>query len=289
MEKMGLTRARTTYLYIAPLLIFMIFFSIYPLANSLYMSFTRYTLAPPKQEFVGTTNFAFILQDTVFHAAIIQTLEFVAVAVTLEFTIGLILALILNQEVRGVRVFRFLCIMPMMMMPALVGFIWKFMYHGDIGLINYLLSLVGIKGPVWLGTQATALISVMLVDIWQWTPFCFLILLAGLQVLPVEPFEAAKIDGASRWNVFRSLTLPMLKRAIVVALLFRTIDAFKIFDLVYVMTSGGPGDSTMVMSLYAYRWAFIFMNLGMASASSYILLVIVTIFFMIFIRLAKFE
>jgi multiple sugar transport system permease protein len=287
--KTALAKSRTMYLYVAPAVIYMIFFSIYPLLSSLYMSFTRYTLAPPKEQFVGTKNYIYILQDPVFHLAITQTLEFVFVAVTLEFTIGLILALILNQRIRGARVFTFLTIMPMTIMPALVGFVWKFMYNGDIGLINYLLSLVGIKGPIWLGNSGTALISVIITDVWQWTPFCFLILLAGLQVLPVEPFEAAKIDGASRWNIFRSLTLPMLKSAIVVALLFRVVDSFKIFDIIYIMTVGGPGNATMVMSLYTYRWAFIFQDLGMASASSYLLLVIVTIFFMIFTRVAKFE
>lgn len=286
---MKLTRGKTPYLYLAPVLIYMIFFSVYPLAYSLHMSFTRFSLSPPEQVFVGLKNFAFILEDSIFHAAFLQTLGFVSLSVALEFFIGLILALILNQEIRGARVFRFICIMPMMMMPALIGFIWRFMYHGDIGLINYLLSLIGVKGPIWLGYADVAMISIILTDVWQWTPFCFLVLLAGLHSLPIEPFEAAKIDGASRWQVFKCITVPLLKPAIVVALLFRVIDSFKIFDAVYVMTGGGPGVSTMVMSLYTYRWAFIFQDLGMASASSYLLLIIVNIAFIAFIKSTRLE
>ncbi|MBS7649707.1 sugar ABC transporter permease, partial [Candidatus Bathyarchaeota archaeon] len=187
-----------------------------------------------------------------------QTLKFVSIAVALEFTLGFILALILNQDIRGGRIYRFICILPMMLMPTIIGFIWKFLYHGDIGLINYVLSFLGIQRRPWLGNADTAMYAIILTDVWQWTPFCFLVLLAGLQSLPIEPFEAAKIDGASRWLIFKNITIPLLKPSIIVALLFRTIDSFKIFDLIYVMTHGGPGNATMVMSLYIYRWAFIF-------------------------------
>lgn len=265
----------------------MLFFSVYPLMYSLYMSFTKFSLTSPEQIFIGLKNYAYIIHDQVFQAAVIQTLEFVSLAVALEFCIGFVLALILNQEFRGAKIFRFICIIPMMMMPAIIGFIWKFMYHGDIGIINYLLGLIGIRGPIWLGNSTTAIISIIITDVWQWTPFCFLVLLAGLQSLPIEPFEAAKIDGASRWETFKSITVPMLRPAIIVALLFRIIDSFKIFDYVYVMTQGGPGDATMVMSFYAYRWAFVFQDFGMASAASYLLLIIVSIFFIIFVNMTK--
>jgi multiple sugar transport system permease protein len=284
-----LAKKTSLYFYLAPALFYMIFFSAYPLVYSLYTSLTKLSLSPPKQIFIGLNNFNFILQDSIFHAAIINTFKFVSISVTLEFSIGFILALILNQNIKGSRIFRVICILPMTMMPALVGFIWRFLYHGDIGLINYLLSLIGISGLAWLGNPNTAMIAVILTDIWQWTPFCFLILLAGLQALPAEPFEAAKIDGASDWGIFKNITLPLLKPAIAVALLFRVIDAFKIFDLAYVMTGGGPGNATMVMSFYAYRWAFIFQDFGVAAAASYLLLIIVSILFTVLINVLKLE
>lgn len=281
--------ARAITFYLIPVLVYMVFFSVYPLVYSLYLSFTHSSLSLPTTEFVGLKNYADLVVDPSFGPVLAQTLEFVGAAVGLEFCIGLLLALVLNQEFRGVRAFRFICMLPMMMMPVVVALMWRFMYHGDIGLVNFLLNLVELPGTVWLGNQTTAMMAIILTDVWQWTAFCFLVLLAGLQSLPMEPFEAARVDGASRWAIFTRVTLPMLKPAIVVALLFRIMDAFKVFDFIFVMTGGGPGQSTYTMSFLIFRWAFYFGDTGMASALSYVLLIIVSVVFMLFARLTRLE
>ncbi len=197
--------------------------------------------------------------------------------VAIETLLGLGIALLLNDEFRGRGAVRTIIVFPLMISPVVVGLIWRFMYNTDRGMLNYFLHLLGIDIVDWLGRQATALPAVMLADIWEWTPFIALILMAALQALPDEPFEAALIDGANSWQMFRYLTYPMIRPALMVAILIRTMDAFKIFDTIYVLTLGGPGVSTQVIGLYTYKWGFKFFQMGYASALSYLMILMLVI------------
>ncbi len=185
--------------------------------------------------------------------------------------------MLFSDEFRGRGVVRTLIVLPLMISPVVAGLIWRFMYNTDRGMVNYLLYLIGIDKVDWLGQQASAMPAVMVADIWQWTPFVALILMAAIQALPDEPFEAALIDGASKWQMFRYLTLPMIRPALMVSILIRTMDSFKIFDLIYVLTLGGPGVSTQVLGLYTYKWGFKFFQMGYASALSYLMIFMMVI------------
>ena len=173
------------------------------------------------------------------------------------------------------------------MTPVVVGIIWRLMYNPDLGMLNYFLSWFGFSPVNWTGMPGTALPSVMMADIWEWTPFVALILLAGLQSLPREPYEAALVDGASSWQTFCYITFPLLSPAMLVVLLIRVMDSFKTFDLIFVLTQGGPGMSTEILNYYTYRYGFKFFHLGYASALSWVLLVVVTIICMILIRILQ--
>jgi multiple sugar transport system permease protein len=173
----------------------------------------------------------------------------------------------------------------MVIPPVVVGLIWMFMFYTDYGIVNQFLKWIGIGGLRWLSDYSLSLLSLIIVDIWEWTPFMFLILLAALTSLPLEPYEAAEIDGASRWQTFLYVTLPMLRMPILTALLLRTIDAFKVFDIVYIMTSGGPGSSTMTLSMNTFIIAFRRFDIGKASALAFIIVAIVTVISQLYIKI----
>jgi len=205
------------------------------------------------------------------------------VVVGIEFLLGFALALLLNRDFRGKRVLVSLAVVPMMIAPVAVGLMWRVALNYELGIVTYLIRSVGIPlKEALLGTSATALPTLMVIDIWQWTPFIFLIMLAGLHGLPKEPYEAAQVDGASKWQIFRMLTLPLLKPLIVIALLLRVIDAFKTFDQVYILTGGGPGNVTDLVCMFAYRINFKVYNLGYGAS------VVLVIFLMILIVTALF-
>jgi len=211
------------------------------------------------------------------------TLLFLIVVVGIEFLLGFALALLLNRDFRGKRVLVSLAVVPMMIAPVAVGLMWRVALNYELGIVTYLIRSVGIPlKEALLGTSATALPTLMVIDIWQWTPFIFLIMLAGLHGLPKEPYEAAQVDGASKWQIFRMLTLPLLKPLIVIALLLRVIDAFKTFDQVYILTGGGPGNVTDLVCMFAYRINFKVYNLGYGAS------VVLVIFLMILIVTALF-
>jgi multiple sugar transport system permease protein len=172
-----------------------------------------------------------------------------------------------------------------MVAPVVAGVVWRLMYDPRVGVLPFLSDKVGFGRPTFLADTTLALPSVIMVDVWQWTPFMFLILLAGLQARPTEPYEAARVDGASGWQIFRDLTLPFLRNAILVAVLLRTIDAFRVFDQVVVLTNGGPGSSTETVSVLLYKQAFKFQDFGLAAAGIFVLMVLVTVVSRAYIRL----
>ncbi len=256
---------------------------IYPLIFSLITSFTTYGfLNPFFNMFVWFANYGAIFRDIYFWNSLYVIMKFVVVVVSLEFILGFSVAILLNRDVRAKGVFYTILTIPMVMAPVAVALIWRVFLHPELGIANYFLSLIHLPPVNWLGSERVAFWTVVMVDIWQQVSFMILILLAGLVSLPKDPYEAAEIDGASTVQRFRYITLPLMKPVIVVALLLRVIFGFRTFDLVYILTRGGPGVTTDVMSYYIYRRTFMGLSVSESSAASYILLLI-TMFIVVFL------
>jgi multiple sugar transport system permease protein len=258
--------------------------SIYPLIYSIKVSFQ--TGAGQAARW-SMSNFVRLASDGFFFSALGHTFVYAAVALTIEFIFGLGLAVLVDQPMRGRSFFRSALLIPMMIPSVVVGVVWRLMLNPDFGAINGTLKAAGVgtESLTWTASPYLALASVIGVDIWQWTPFMFLVLLAGLQAIPQEPYEAALIDGSSRWQTFRHITLPLLKPAILIALLLRTIDLLRVFDQIFILTEGGPGFSTETISLYIYRTAFRFADFGYAAAMSFVLLILTNVVSTVYIRM----
>ena len=283
-----LQRSRTLpgYLFLAPALIVTVAIMLYPLVFSLQASFESYQLArPDEREFIGLDNYLWTIQSPNFLNSITVTLVFTVVAVSLEFLLGLALALLVNREFRGQGVVRTILMLPLFLTPSVVGLLFVRLYYPGDGLVPLFLSLFGLDNnfPL-LGTRTTALPAIILMDVWRTTPFMFLVLLAGLQSLPQEVIEAAQIDGASAWQILRSITLPLLLPLILVALTIRGMDAFREFDTFMLLTGGGPGQATEVISMMAYILAFRAYDIGRASAVSWVILILVLGFSVYFVK-----
>jgi multiple sugar transport system permease protein len=257
--------------------------SIYPLFYSIKISLQTETAHWSLQ------NFARLATDHFFLTALAHTFVFAAIALTIEFLTGLALALLLSGQMRGRGLFRSLLLVPMMLPAVVVGVVWRLMLNANFGAINGTLKGFGLNTDklTWTASPRLAMASVIMADVWQWTPFVFLILLAGLQAIPQEPYEAALIDGSSNWQTFRYITLPLLKPAILIALLLRTMDLLRVFDQIFILTEGGPGFATETASLYIYRTAFRFSNFGYAAAMSFVLLAITNVISLGYIRLLQ--
>jgi multiple sugar transport system permease protein len=288
LEGIGFARRRRyAWLFISPAVIVLLSISIFPMFYSLSLSFHDWTIIKPGGwKWIGIQNFADILfHDSYFRTSLRVTIQYLLLTVPVQFVLGLTVALILNEIVHKIIGFlRVVLILPAMMTPVVVGIVWRLMYNPDIGMFNYILSFFHLPPVVWTGMPETALLSVAMADSWEWTPFMALIILAGLQALPREPFEAAIVDGASYLRVLRFITLPLLRPVMVVAILIRLMDSFKAFDLIFVLTQGGPGMSTEILNYYTYRTGFKFFHMGYASALSWLLVVIVNIAATILLR-----
>ncbi len=271
----------TPWVYISPSILILLLLSIGPMVFLYVISMTNYDLGTPlsSAKFVGFTNYIrmFTGRDREFWASIRVTLTLGIAATLIELVVGFSIALFLNtmEKVKGVVVS--ILMLPMVITPVIVGLVWKLMLNNDHGIINWLLAHIGIAPPVWLGPDLS-LISVMIVEIWQWTPFVTLIILSGLASLPIEPHEAAVIDGASGWQSLFYVTIPIMKPIILLAVMFRLIDVIKIFDIIFVLTGGGPGSATESLSIHAYRLGFYQTGwIGRASATGVILALVATI------------
>lgn len=266
-------------LYIGPAILTLVVILIYPLGYSLWLSFHNWTLRTFKRgvPFVGFENFTALVHGEDFLESLMTTGTFMLFAISLEFILGMGLALLLDQELRGRRLFRSLVLLPMMCTNVVIGLTWRLMYNYEYGVINYFLHGISLDPVAWLSNTSVVMGSVILVDVWNTTSFVALLLLAGLQALPEEPFEAARIDGASASQRFLYLTLPLLRPSILVALLWRVIDTFRIFDVIYLLTAGGPARKTETVSIYVYRYGFKLFDLGYAAAASYLMILIMLI------------
>jgi multiple sugar transport system permease protein len=270
-------------IFIAPAVAVLLALSIYPLVYSVTISLQRETAS-------GTTwglgNFARLFSDNFFWTAMAHTFVYAIAALVCEFLLGLGLALLLNAQIRGRAFFRASLLVPMMLPAVVVGVVWRLMLNPDFGAINGTLRRIGIntESLTWTASPKLAMLAVIAVDVWQWTPFVFLVLLAGLQAIPQEPYEAALIDGSSRWQTFRHVTLPLLKPSILIVLLLRTMDLLRVFDQIFILTEGGPGFATETISLYIYRTAFRFFDFGYAAAMSFVLLALTNVISVIYIK-----
>jgi len=259
---------------IAPTALFALAMTVVPLGYSLLTSLREFPLGRTPT-FVGLQNYRVLLHDGNFLGSLGTTLWFAVAATLIEFVLGLSLALLLKDEFSFQGIIRSSLIIPMVIAPVVVGIIWRLLYNADVGLFSFIVQALTGRNLSVLSNPTLALPALILVDVWEWTPFMFLILLAGIQSLPQEPFEAARVDGATPWNVFLHLTLPMLRPVIVVAVLIRGLDAFTVFDQVFVMTQGGPGTSTEVATLMIYKTAFRFSQVGYGAAMAMALLFLV--------------
>ena len=282
-ESVGSSDRTLAYLLIAPTVTVLLALSIYPLVYSIKISFQTGSGNATLE------NFTRLLSDQFFLSALLHTFVYAAIALTIEFLLGLGLALLLNEKMRGRTAFRALFLLPMMLPPVVVGVVWRLMLNSNFGALNGTLKGFGVNTETltWTASPKLAMASVIMADVWQWTPFMFLILLAGLQAIPQEPYEAALIDGSNAWRTFRHVTLPLLKPAILIALLLRTMDLLRVFDHIFILTEGGPGFATETLSLYIYRTAFRFSNFGYAAAMSFVLLLITNLISAGYIRLLE--
>ncbi len=273
-------RLGSPYFMIAPTVLILLAITIFPLIYSISMSMTPLNIARPGSgnEFIGLRNYKEVLSDPRFWKTLSNTIIIVSFAVTFEFFAGLFLAQIMNRSFRGQRMVTVLFLIPTLLVPVVVGMIWRLLLHEAYGFINYVLRTLRIShGVAWVAHPRLALIMMAVIDIWEWTPLIFLILLAGMMSLPKEPLESAAIDGATHWQVFWRITVPLLQPVILVAVLIRLIDAFKLFDTIFVITQGGPGLATETTSMFIYYKAFKFFDIGIASAISWLFLILVSI------------
>lgn len=256
------------WLTLSPAALVLLLLTALPVLNLVAMSFFRIEWAGGRAAWTpeGLANYAAVPGDELFRAALVNTTVFVAVAVAVEMVLGLALALLCGRVGRGRTFYRAVFILPILIPGIVIGAIWKLMYNFDFGIINQAAALFGAMPRNWLGDPATALLSVIVVDVWHWTPFCFLLLLASAEALPQELYEAARIDGASGWQELTRVTLPLLWPAIVVTFAFRAVVAFKVFDEVYLLTGGGPGTATEVLSFTIYQRFFAEDRVGYGSA-----------------------
>jgi multiple sugar transport system permease protein len=265
------------WLFPAPAVLLVAVLIVYPIAYTGWMSFQEWSassLSPPR--FVGAANYAKILVgDARFREAVARTIYFTLVAVAAETLLGVAMALLFNREFWGRGLLRTLAILPMVATPTAIALVFVMMYHPTLGVANYLVSLAGLAPFRWTYSSQTALYALALVDIWQWTPLIMLIALAGLASLPREPYEAARLDGASPFQAFWHITLPLLRPALVVAILFRAIDALKTFDIIFVMTQGGPANASETINILLFNQAFSYFNMGYAASMAVALFALV--------------
>ncbi len=279
--------ANFAWLMISPSFLVMLLIGSLPLATLIVMSFARIDLASTRPEaFVGLDNFVRMLRDDRFWHALRIMLVYTVSSVTLQLMIGLALAMALLRPVRGQGVLRVAILLPMILAPVVVGLAWRtLILTPDYGIIDFVVQTLGFGSQPWLTDPTWALVSVIVIHTWQWTPFAFLVFTATLHALPQEPFEAAMIDGAGAWQRFRDLTLPLLWPTIIVIVIMRTMIALRAFDAIFSATGGGPGTATEILYLYAYRVSFTSLTLGYGAAVATVLLVVTAIISALLFRL----
>lgn len=271
---------------IAPAVTVLILFQILPIVIGANASFRDWHLHDPKKTWIGFTNYAYVLRDKEFLLTVLpNTFGLMFASVTTSLVLGLGVALLLNRKFPGRWLVQTIILLPLMVAPVIAATMFRWMFNDQFGIVNVALGELGVPPIAWLAHKWPASFAILFTDVWLWTPWFALLLLAGLQSLPHEPFEAAQIDAASAWRTFRYITLPMLRPVIVVCVVIRAIDAFRTFDTVWTISSGGPARATEVFSIYAYVEAFQFLNFGRGSAAAVIGAIIIVLFAMVLYRI----
>jgi len=266
---------RDKYLrFVVPAVVVIAAVIVFPWVFTVFMSLHDWQVASPRR-WVGLDNYVALLGDERFRAAVGRTFVYTLLAVVLPTLIGIAAAIVFHQEFPFRGVLRSIYILPMVATPVAIALVWTMMFHPQLGVLNYLLSLVGLPPSLWVYSPRTVIPSLVLVETWQWTPLVMLIVLGGLATLPSEPLESAVVDGASPWRIFRDITLPLILPFIMVAVVLRTIDALKAFDTIFTITQGGPGTASETINIYLYLQAFSFFRIGHASAVVMVFFVII--------------
>jgi multiple sugar transport system permease protein len=274
--KPGGRRDRSRWFFLLPAAGWVLLFTIFPLFYAIFTSFWSFRFGR-RNQFVGFDNFARLFTDPDLRNGLWVTFIFVFFSVSISMLLGFALALLLNREIRGRNVLRAIMILPLFATPVALGYLGITMFYEENGPINAALVALGIGKIPWISNPFWAKVAIIIVDVWQWTPFVFLVSLAGLQGLPQDLYEAAEVDGGNSWQLFRRITLPLIAPTLWLILLLRLVDAFKVFDIPMSLTLGGPGRATEVYSMYTYRTGMRFFDHGYAAAQGFLLLVIVSI------------
>jgi len=272
-----------------PCIAVLLFLVIFPLVYNLWLSLHRWNLTVrEEQRFIGLANyFKILFKDGHFWHSLLTTFIFGGTALAAECILGMSIALFLNRDFTGRKFIQTCMILPMVATPVAISYVWRIMYNPDFGIINYILQTIGL--PIWKGIfgARTAMASIVIVDVWQWTPFLTMIFLSGLLALPKEPLEAADIDGASKIQKFRLVTLPLIRNLVIIGLILRGIDLFKTFDIIYSLTRGGPGTITETLNIYIFNEAFTHMEVGYSSALSIVAIIIASVILIRVVKTAK--
>lgn len=273
-------RNLTPWLFVAPCMVVILLVTIFPTIYSLGLSFTKWEVGMQDRPFIGLGNYIELFSTARFLNSILITLIVVIGGVGIELVLGFSLAQLLTGDMKGKRIIVAALLLPVMVMPVVVGYTWRLLWDAQYGPINQVIGWI-IGQPftyTWLAKPGTALFAILVTEIWQWTPFMFLVFLSGLAVLDPEIFEAADIDGASAWQKLWHMTVPLMRPIIIVAVLIRGLDALKFFDIIYTLTGGGPGNTTETLSFYIYQMGYQFFRLGYGAAASFVLLVFLAVF-----------
>lgn len=277
----------SSWTFLLPACIILLITAVAPLCYSLYISFFMYKLNTPNAvpEFIGLDNYLRVFSEDMFWTCLKNTALFAVISVSLEIVLGVVLAMMLSNNKKSTRMIISILLIPMIMAPVASGTLWRMMFDRSTGVVNYLLTLIGMEPVNFLGDSKLAIFSVIFVDVWRLTPWVTILVTSGLKGISGTYIEAAVIDGATRWDVFQHIIMPLIKPVLMIVLMMRFTDAFKVFDTVYVMTSGGPGNSTEMLPNYIYNQALKYMNVGYAAALAFVFIGGMAILSVIFIRL----
>jgi multiple sugar transport system permease protein len=264
-----------TFIFILPIMLFILGMVVSPLIYTFYLGFTEWSMGVTPPRFIGLENYKVLLQDMRFWGALGRTLYLAFGSVLIEIVLGLALAMLLHREFMGKNLAKTLFLLPMIATPVALGMVWLLIYEPTLGVANYLLKKLGLEPVLWLVNQKAVLNSLILIEVWEWTPMVMLIILAGLTALPSDPYESAIVDGAGKWQIFTRITLPLIVPTVVIAALLRLIDSLKTFDIIYSMTQGGPLYASETLNILTYTLTFGYLRMGNGSALVMLFLVVI--------------
>jgi multiple sugar transport system permease protein len=276
---------RQAFAYPAPAVVTLFLIVIIPIVFNLYLAFNKWTIGLGQPRFIGLGNFIELLSDERVLNGVKVMIYFSGLSLSLEMVLGLLIAVYFNRQFKGSEIVQAIYILPFAATPVAVALIWRIMLNPEIGVMNYLLRSVGLPGSLWVSSPLTVIPALVMVDVWKWTPMITLIVLAGLKSLPHEPYEAARVDGANALQIFWYITLPLIRPVLIAALMLRSLDNLKEFDMIYTITQGGPGIASETLYLYSYNVGFSFFKAGYGSALMVVVFLIVLVFNVVMNRL----